>query len=331
MDTLRELIPQIKSIKTNIDGSSECFDNLTLFKLYNIAYSKIEEICYKYSIINFTLPKINGYNSLVIYADSLIYKYALKISVTYKSNIHMINTIYKHVSDNNISPKIYYDYNIDYNSENYIIKIFLSERLILFSNFKWLSIYQLKNSIISLIDKTLKLHSLGYVHNDIKYENLGLDLNGNIYIFDYDNFTEITKTSCSKKYSSNVCHPPDKLIEKSIANGLGNQIIDLFSICIIIMGDIIGIELWHFDNSQLLEKEYQITNFKRNKIYNLIQKEITKNFNDDGLSNFWFSLVNFLHLVFQKNNRIKNKHAFNRRAKKLIQRMNSNLLLDYWL
>jgi hypothetical protein len=39
------------------------------------------------------------------------------------------------------------------------------------------------------------------------------------------------------------------------------------------------------------------------------------------LSQFWFSLVNFFHLVFQKNEQIKNKQAFNRRAKKLVNRM----------
>lgn len=331
MDTLRELIPKIKSIETNIDGSSESFDNLTLLEIYKIAYKKIEEISLKYNIINFTLPKINGYNSLVIYADSLIYKYALKIVVSNKSNINMIDSIYKHVSENQISPKIYYDHNIDYNSQNYMIKITLSERLILFSDFKWNSIYQLKNSIISLIYKTIKLHSLGYVHNDIKYENLGLDSHGNIYIFDYDNFSEITKTFCSKLLSSNVCHPPDKLIAESISNGLGNQIIDLFSISIIILGDIIGINSWHFDNSQLYEKEYQITNFKRNKIHNIIQKEINKKFNHDCFSNFWFSLINFIHLIFQKNHRIKNKRSFTCRAKKLIERMRRNLCLNYWM
>ena len=44
-------------------------------------------------------------------------------------------------------------------------------------------------------------------------------------------------------------------------------------------------------------------------------------FKDLCLSQFWFSLVNFFHLVFQKNSQIKNKKAFTRRAKKLIVRM----------
>jgi hypothetical protein len=79
----------------------------------------------------------------------------------------MIDTIYKYVSDNLISPKIYYDENIEYNSLRYVVKITVTERLILFSDFKWQSLEQKKNSIVSLIEKTLKLHSLGYIHGDI--------------------------------------------------------------------------------------------------------------------------------------------------------------------
>jgi serine/threonine protein kinase len=205
------------------------------------------------------------------------------------------------------------------------VKITVSERLILFSKFKWDSLEKMKNSIITLIDKTLKLHSLGYIHSDIKYENLGLDANGNIYLFDFDNFLEINKRSCSLKYSSSICHPPDNLIKESIAIGLGNQIIDLFSICAIILGDIIGIYSWAFENKQLREKDLQIRNFERKRIYYEIQRKIYYKFNDLCLSKFWFSLLNFLELVFQKNPRIKNNRAFTRRAKKLVARMKDNL------
>ena len=183
----------------------------------------------------------------------------------------------------------------------------------------------MKNSIITLIEKTVKLHSLGFVHNDIKYENIGLDSEGNSFLFDFDNFSEITKSSCLKIFSSNVCHPPENLISSSISNGLGNSIIDLFSICSIILGDIIGIHCWHFDNLQLYEKNYQITNFKKNKIHDVIQRNIYRNYTDLCLSKFWFSLINFFHLVFQKNKKITKKQTFIRRAKKLIIRMKTDL------
>jgi serine/threonine protein kinase len=325
METLRKIIPNIKALRTNINGSSESFDNLTLFDIYNIAEQQLEIICSKYNITNFTLPKINGYNSLVIFADSDLYKYAIKICVIYKKDITLFNTIYKHVSNNDISPKIYYDHDIDYNSQNFIIKITVSEKLLLIPEFRWNLLNQMKISIITLIEKTIKLHSLGYVHNDIKYENLGLDIHGNVYLFDFDNFTEISKSSCSLKYSSSVCHPPDIIIKASISNGLGNQIIDLFSICIIILGDIIGLYSWHFDNAQYYEKNFQIIHFKRNKVHSIIQNKIHKNYENLCLSQFWFSLINFFHLVFQKNSNIKNKHAFTRRAKKLIARMKNDL------
>jgi serine/threonine protein kinase len=329
MEILSQIISKIDTNKSNLDGSRNSFDNLTLHDVYKIAEPKIREMCLEYNITNFSLPKIMGYNSLVIFAESIIqniiYKYAIKINVISKSDIENLDKIYELVSENNISPKIYYNYNIDYNSKNFIIKITVSERLILFSDFEWTSINQVKNSIITLIEKTIKLHSLDFVHNDIKYENLGLDLDGNIFLFDFDNFSKITKTSCLKIFSSSVCHPPNILIDTSISNGLGNQIIDLFSICIIILGDIIGLNLWHFDNEQLYEKNYQIKNFKRYKIYQVLQKKIYRNFKDQCLSQFWFSLINFFHLIFQKNKKITNKQAFIRRAKKLIIRMKTDL------
>jgi serine/threonine protein kinase len=142
----------------------------------------------------------------------------------------------------------------------------------------------MENSIISLIEKTLKLHSLGYVHNDIKYENLGMNADGTIYLFDFDNFSEINKRSCSLDFSSNVCYPPDILVQASIFIGLGNQIIDLFSICTIILGDIIGIELWAFDNKQFYEKNQQLSNFKRNRIHDTINKKIFSKFKETCLS-----------------------------------------------
>ena len=329
METVRELISKIDLSKTNIDGSRDVFDYLTIQDIYKIAGPKIEEMCLEYNMTNFSLPNISGYNSLVIYADSImedkIYKYAIKIHILKKIDIEIFNTIHKIVSHNNISPKNYYDYIIDYNSKNFIVKINVCERLILFSDFEWKSENQIKNSIITLIEKTIKLHSFGFIHNDIKYENIGLDAEGNTFLFDFDNFSKITKSSCVKKYSSSVCHPPENLVSSSISNGLGNSIIDLFSICNIILGDIIGIHAWHFDNLQLYEKDYQIKHFKRNKIHDIIQRNIYRNYTDLCLSKFWFSLINFFHLVFQKNTKITKKQTFIRRAKKLIIRMKTDL------
>jgi serine/threonine protein kinase len=325
METLKEIIPKINSIKTNMDGSKKSYGNLNLLDLYNIAEPKIAEICLKYNITNFEFPKISGYNSLVIYADNKQSKFAIKIFVISNNDIENFDTIYKLISDNNISPKIYYDENIHYNSKKYIVKITVTDRLILLSEFKWESLDKMKNSISYLIEKTLKLHSLGFVHNDIKYENLGLDTNGNTYLFDFDNFSEICKSSCSKVLSSTVCYPPDILVDASISIGLGNQIIDLFSICAIILGEIIGIHFWAFNDKQLYEKDFQIRSFERERIYDSIERKIYEKFNDFCLSKFWFSLINFLELVFQKNPRIKNNRAFIRRAKKLVARMKDDL------
>ncbi len=91
------------------------------------------------------------------------------------------------------------------------------------------------------------------------------------------------------------------------------------------MGDIIGINSWNFDNAQLYEKNFQITQFKRYKMHDIIQRKIYKKYKDLCLSQFWFSLINFFHLVFQKNDKIINKQAFIRRVKKLITRMKTDM------
>ncbi len=329
MEYIRELVRNIDLNKTNLNGSKFSFDNLTLHDIYEIAEPKIEEMCLNYNMTNFSLPKINGYNSIVIYADSnmedKIYKYAIKIYIFEKNDLEILNTIHKIVTENNISPKIYYDYNIDYNSKNFFVKINVSERVILYSDFEWKTIKQIKNTIITLIEKTLKLHSLGFVHNDIKYENLGVDDEGNTFLFDFDNFSKITKSSCLKIHSTSICHPPDILIDSSIKIGLGNSMIDLFSICCVILGNILGIQSWYFTNAQLYEKKIQIIHFKRHNIHDVIQRKIHRKHNDLCISQFWFSLINFFHLVFQKNKKITNKQAFIRRAKKLIRRMKTDL------
>ena len=99
----------------------------------------------------------------------------------------------------------------------------------------------------------------------------------------------------------------------------------MFSICIIILGDIIRINSWQFNNAQLYEKNFQITQFKRHKIHDVIQRKIYNNYKNLCLSQFWFSLINFFHLVFQKNTKITNKQAFIRRAQKLITRMKTDM------
>jgi serine/threonine protein kinase len=214
MEYIRKLVSQIDLKKTNLDGSKYSFDNLTLYDIYEIAAPKIEEICLLYNMTNFSLPKISGYNSIVIYTDSIMedkmYKYAIKIYIFEKNDIEILNTIHKQISENDISPKIYYDYIVDYNSPNFIVKINVSERVILYSDFEWKTVKQIKNTIITLIEKTLKLHSLGFVHNDIKCDNIGVDTEGNTFLFDFDNFSKITKSSCIKIHSTSICHPPSQ-------------------------------------------------------------------------------------------------------------------------
>ena len=113
MESLKKLIPRINEIKTNIDGSCDSFDYLTLQDLYNIAEPKIVELCSKYNLTNFELPNTSGHNSLVFYAKNNVFKFAIKIYINHKKYLESIDIIYKYVSHHDISPKIFCDENID--------------------------------------------------------------------------------------------------------------------------------------------------------------------------------------------------------------------------
>ena len=53
METLREIISKIDTNKSNLTGSKESFDNLTIHDVYKIAETKIKEMCLEYNMNNF--------------------------------------------------------------------------------------------------------------------------------------------------------------------------------------------------------------------------------------------------------------------------------------
>ena len=94
MEKIKILINKINLNNTNLNGSKNSLDCLTIQDVYEIAEPKIKEMCFEYNMTNFLLPKINGNNSLVIYADSImknkIYKYAIKIYIYDKNEIKIL-------------------------------------------------------------------------------------------------------------------------------------------------------------------------------------------------------------------------------------------------
>jgi hypothetical protein len=317
----------LNTINSNFDGTCENLEFLTLLDLYNRSRPALLSIGSKFSLGNFSLPTEMGANSLVIYSGATVRgkkkNIAIKISLGFThSNSNNLDYVLKLASDFKISPKILHQELVEFGSPDAKIKIVLSTQIIPFSSFKWSSVNQIKQATVSLIEKTLLLHSWGYVHNDLKYENFGMDKNGTVYLFDFDNYSQIKKLKCPLNLSSSVCHPPPALMNDYLEKKLGNRIIDLFSIVSIILGDFYGIKFWQFSKEQFQEKTKAVSNFNRGKIYYWIQHNLAKKFKGYAHEKnpFWYALTNFVHLIL-KEVATRSRRNFIIRANRLVERM----------
>lgn len=318
-------------ISTNYDGTNEDLEFMTLQSLYLLAQSKLPAVIRLLSLTKPKLPETMGANSLVFYADGYDecgknIQVAIKIALQYtgigQDEIFKLNQT---LSENGISPKVYYQELFPFSDDNNLM-IFVSERIIPYEKFVWRSVYQKKRAAVSLLDKVFRLHKLGIVHNDIKYENFGMNSVGEVYLFDFDNYHSITPNRCSVSSSSGICHPPFELRQNYIKNKMGNRIVDLFPAVACVLGDILGIRYWQFSNEQILEKTESTKRFNRGKIYYWIQKNMSRNFPTYRYSQepFWYALTNLLYMILKESDR--SKKSFNHRAKVLIERMRNNLI-----
>lgn len=316
---------------SNFDGSCSSDNYMTLPKLYRLSKPALLRIGHKFNLTNFALPHCMGSNSLVIYANGLIVdkpqSVAIKISV---QDRHFDNTeldrLQTLVSDLEIAPKIVYNTELEFGTSTYFIKIVVSHKVIPFDLFCWSDIKQMKTAAVTLLEKVLKLHTLGYVHNDIKRANFGLDSDGTVFLFDFDNFTKIKSYNCDVSLSTSTCHPPHFLRQEYIAKGLGSRAIDLFPVMSIILGDIFGVIFWKFNSEQFPEKIRSLVNFNRGKIYYWIQHNMSKQFLDYSYQKnpFWYSLTNLAHLFFKEAS-ILRRRQFLKRASLLVAIMKTNI------
>ncbi len=328
--SLDEATKNLNTYISNLNYSDKYTGNLTLETVYKLAKPTLITIGSEYSLSNFRLPEEMGVNSIVLFADSLIngksQEVAIKIFIQPKKFNRIMSRIRKLVSYNEISPTIIYDNIIDIGNKYIDLIIIMSLKVIPFTSFIWTSPTQMKRAVVSLIEKTMKLHTLGIIHNDLKYENFGLDQNGIVYLYDFDNCSEVENDSCFTYLSSSVCLPPPFLRLEYIRLGLRNRIIDLFSILSIILGNIFDITLWQFSCEEYLKKTEALSNFNRENILYSIHYNMTKKFTDyvEQKSSYWYSLTNFAHLIFLKS-KITKPRTFLRKAFKLIAIMKTNI------
>ena len=269
--------------KTHFNGRNENCDYMTIYDLLNYAKLPLGKITKKWSLDNIKLPPNIGSNSLVFYADAIRpstlepLSVVIKIALTPTFIVEDIeNPILIITSKNNISPKLlieeYHNYRSEYDKK--MISIIMTIKVIPFTLFKWINKSQKKIAIVSLIDKVFNLHKLGFVHNDIKFENIGMNSNGEISLYDFDNFTFVTPFECNHTFSSALCVPPPFLMDQFIELGLGNVIIDIFSVIICVLGNILNIENWCFMGLEITKKEKIISEFNSKDIYRSIYYEL---------------------------------------------------------
>jgi len=327
---LDNLTNNLDTYSSNFDGTDDYLEYLTLQGLYKLSKSTLLSIGSRFNLTNFSLPDEMGNNSLVIYSngeiDGQIKPISIKIYLIHEDAITESEHVQRLVSDMEISPKIIYHQLVNFSSSEFKIKIVLAQKIIPYPSFKWKSIRQLKLATVSLIEKTLKFHSLGFVHNDLKHENFGMDLDGNVYLYDFDNYGTIKNYKCSLSLSSSVCHPPPGIRFDYINQKLGNRIIDLFSIVSIILGDFYKVRFWQFSNEEFPKKNRAIQNFNRGKVYYWIQHNLTFIFRGHSAekSPFWYALTNFVHLII-KDFANRTHRSFFKRAMVLISRMKANI------
>lgn len=96
---------------------------------------------------------------------------------------------------------------------------------------KNLNSLKIKNIIPEILDILKKIHNLGYVHCDIKPENLMLDSSNNIVLIDYDCSTKHNLT----KNKNNICIGTEEFMSRDIYEGIVSYKVDIESLFYVVI------------------------------------------------------------------------------------------------
>lgn len=311
MEHFQNAVNKFPVDKTNLTKEEYGF---TIEELYNMTKPYLEVIHNEFKFTNIKLPKRLGANSLVFiaYCNDIDKMVAIKIALVDKvANNPITKSVIERLNSHEIIPRVIYNNIFDIKLKAYDLSIMISSYVISLETFKFTNVMQLKNAIYSFLNGIRNLHNMKIVHRDIKSSNLGLDENGRLYLFDFDNSSSVSK-SCHLESSTLSCYPPDTLIRCYKKLNFGNMIIDWFSCIMCILGVILKFKKWDFeygiiigddiyDYTRLDEKEKLVNSFDLNRLYNDIEKKIRKNYPDYKfeLDNFWYIFCNIVHLIFK--------------------------------
>lgn len=313
---------------TNFNGKSAHFRFLTIKDLFSLAEHLLEPLIHDHGLHDFSIPSDTGANSIVVCAKTKEEKeVVVKIYMDYRIQFPTTIANRRILSDMNIHPKILEDIYDMYDSRSLVVGITISEKMTPFSNFVWSSIDQKKLAVTSLLDKVLKLNEQDIVHSDIKFENICLNQDGEVFLIDFDNWSRVTPDACDVSGSSPLCYPPLELRESFIRMKHGNVILDLFPALGCALGDILGVRFWQFGGEQLAEKTRMVNMFNRGKLCFWIQHNLSRTYSHvhHGDQSFWYHLCDLTYLVV-KESKWLSYTAFRQKASNLIQKMRSSIV-----
>lgn len=335
MDPLSPLIDAFRSYpieRTNFYGSH--YDGIKADHVFALAKPILHQFlhCHEISNIHFPNDDVIGSNSLVFLATIKNRStgeendVAIKIFMPMKSVKQLLTdeTLVK-MSEQGICPNILLNQTTDFGHDTFLISVLISSLVTPLEMYQFKSLDEVKIAIVSFIDIVQKLHNFGLVHLDIKRANICVGMNGKIYLIDFDNCDMINTRSCSLTNSSLSCHPPVQMQEGFIRLGMGDTSIDWFSAIYSILGYVLNMKWWQFDNgiwdedtdeyefARMDEKQRKTLALNRHKLYICIQQEMKKIFPSVLIQSrdpFWSKFCDIVFLIFKGHQKCTNIREF---------------------
>lgn len=319
--------------RTNYYGTN--YDGIKAERIFDLAKPILIRFLHDHEISNVHLPNDDmiGSNSLVFLANlknrSSMKEndVAIKIFMPMKNAKQLLSDelIYK-MSEQGICPNILLNQSADFGHSEFIISVLISTLVTPLEMYQFKSLDEVKFAIVSFIDIVQKLHKLGLVHLDIKRSNICVGMNGQIKLIDFDNCDVINTRNCFLTNSSLSCYPPIQMQKSFIRIGMGDMAIDWFSTIYIILGYVLNMGWWQFDDGiwdeeieeyeymRIDEKQCKTLVLNRFKLYICIQQEMKKIFPSHLIhmrDPFWYKFCDIVFLVFKGHQKCTDAAEFN--------------------
>jgi serine/threonine protein kinase len=319
--------------RTNYNGTH--YDGITADQVFDLAKPILRQFLHDYEISNIHLP-----NDTVIGSNSLVFlmhltnrstgkedDIAIKIFMPMKDAKQLLsNKILEKISEQEICPKILLNQSADFGNERFLISVLITSLVTPLELYQFKSLDEVKCALVSFIDIVQKLHKLGLAHLDIKRANICVGMNGIIYLIDFDNCDMINPRNCDLTNSSQSCYPPMQMQESFIRLRMGDTSIDWFSTIYTILGYVLNMEWWKFDDGtydmdtdtyeykRMDERQRKTLALNRYKLYVCIQHEMKILFPTQQIRMrdlFWSKFCDIVFLIFKGHQKCTDADDFN--------------------